>query len=89
MVEEEVKSVGERRHVPVEVGRDGPVEGLDRINLDSSLLQRGALLPPVQVSSIQRVAGLKGDEWRGSQGIAGGLNRLTILLAMVLLATSK
>ena len=80
LVEEQVKSVGERRHVPVEVGRDGPVEGLDRINLDSSLLQRGALLPPVQVSSIQRVAGLKGDEWRGPPSIAGGLNRLTILL---------
>ena len=80
LVEEQVKSVGERRHVPVEVGRDGPVEGLDRINLDSSLLQRGALLPPVQVSSIQRVAGLKGDEWRGSSGIAVGLNHRDLYL---------
>ena len=97
LVEEQVKAVRERRHVPIEVGRDGPVEGLHRINLDSTLLQRGALLPPVQVSSVQRVAGLKANEWRGSQGIAGGLNMLTILLkicnfgthAVVLLATSK
>ena len=75
LVEEQVKAVGERRHVSVEVGRDGPVEGLDRINLDPFLLQRGALLPPVQVSSIQRVAGLKGDEERfsGYRGRKNGL----------------